>query len=488
MINNNVLDLFDMDKYSEDDIISSLNTMPDIQQLEFLKILEKMYYISKTHFVHKLLYRLFTDNTLEIPPILRIQIIYLFDKNDIDEKIMHQLYHIIEDPDAKLEPVNQFDILIYVFKEFGEYTTMFMTLLKKILCDIRLDEDFRYRSMLESRSYLPSKTEFTEILNTCFYDPSFTIRNKILLCQYTMNHPHHYDEHTISTSTIIDYLVDILLDTQMNNELRMDVADILLNMNNISDELRNQAILIIDEIGTQHNKFSFYHNQENVHYVDISSIQNTLDYLNHKFAYSSKSNIQSNIQFYSNKVKTFDEYQQLEKPDQTKVNVSLIRIQNDRSVYGSYNNTLNDVLGMIYTYIVTHKHTKELQKRLMEELIEMSGKCATGYVIRLINVLSGFDDNITITIPPSESLKSVLFHKLNQKIFEMEDEDMKNDVLYELTLPSSFIHLRPNFLKFFREVFPNLKEELYEQFKDLMSDTDYDLYLRQIVINYEGYQ
>lgn len=73
-------------------------------------------------------------------------------------------------------------------------------------------------------------------------------------------------------------------------------------------------------------------------------------------------------------------------------------------------------------------------------------------------------------------------------MFAIEDEDERSEVLYEITLPSTCIHLRRNFLKFFRNVFPTLKDEMYEQFKDDMSDTDFDLYLKRIVINYEGYE
>lgn len=479
----NVLDLFDMERYSEDDVVRLLGSASVDDQLEFYKVLEKMYFHSKTRVVHNLIRRLFMDDSLEMPDILRVQVIYTLDANDVDDEVMNRLYDMIEQS-TELEAITKFDVLRYVFRTYASYSHKYVTLLKSILSSPTFDEDFRYRSMLESRTYLPSKAMFTDVMMTCFYDASFSTRNKILLCQYAMNHRHHYNGAVFDHDIALQFLVSILCDGEMNDDYRMDVADILLNMESVSDELRAQAIAIIDQYGTRKNRFSFYHNQENVHYVDVTSIQGTLEYLNHKFPFANTHHRMDRVVW---EIKEFEHYKSLPDDDQKKVNVALIRIQNDRSTYGSHNNTLHDVLCMVYACIQSHVHAHALRGRLMEELLDMSGKCATGYVIRLVNVLSGFDDNFKVMITAEESMKSALFHRLNQRIFEMEDEDLKNDILYELTLPSSLAHMRSHFLKFFREVFPSLKDDLYQEFKDQMTDTDFDLYLKRIVVNYEGY-
>lgn len=472
-----------MERYTEDDIVHHLSQASSNDQLEFFKILEKMYYTSKTRVVYQLIRRLFMETNVSAMDMLRIQIFHVFDKTDVDEDMVERLYTIVE-TSCELEAITKFDVLKYVFRSLPEQTSKFLVLLKSILCSNMFDEDFRYRSMLESRTYLPSKQVFTDVMMTCFYEGTFSTRNKILFCQYAMNHPLHYDTDAFDQNLAMQFLVSVLSDTEMNDEYRMDVADILLNMEGITDELRDQAIHMIDEYGTRKNRFSFYHNQENVHYVDVSSIHTTLDYLNQKFPFANGHHRLDRVVM---EIKASSPYRALEEAEQRKVNVALIRIQNDRSSYGSHNNTLLDVLCMVCACIQSHRHKDELEKRLMEELVDMSGKCATGYVIRLVNVLSGFDEHFQVTISPDEAMKSMLFHRLNDRIFQMEDEEVRDDVLYELTLPSSLVHLRPNFLKFFREVFPFLKEEMYEAFKDQMTDTDFDLYLKRIVINYEGY-
>lgn len=480
---DDILDLFDMERHSEEDVVKVLSGATTTEQLEFYKVLEKMYFTSKTRTVHRLMRRLFMDETLNMSDILRIQIVYTFDEMDVDDEIMERLYQMIEGS-KELEAITKFDALKYVFYSYRQYADKYIVLLKSILSSTMFEEDFRYRSLLESRTYLPSKQMFTDVMMTSFYEGHFSTRNKILLCQYAMNHPHHYDTNVFDQNIALQFLSSVLCDPTMNDEYRMDVADILLNMDSISEELRDQAIRMIDEYGTRKNRFSFYHNQENVHYVDTTSIQHTLEYLNQKFPFA---NTHHRLDRVIHEIKDLADYKSLSEDDQKKVNVALIRIQNDRSSYGSHNNTLHDVLCMVYACIQSHRHVLELRKRLMEELLDMSGKCATGYVIRLVNVLSGFDDNFKVQMTPEESMKSALFHRLNQRIFEMEDEDLKNDVLYELTLPSSLVHMRTNFLRFFRETFPFLKEDLYQEFKDQMTDTDFDLYLKRIVINYEGY-
>jgi len=480
MEETNIMSLFDMDEYSEDMIIQVLNKTTHNEQLEFFKILEKMYYTSKTKIVEALLERLFMDDTLNISSLLRVQIIFLFEKEGMTSTMMNRVYELIE-KDETLEAITKFDVLKYVFREFKLYTKQFLVLLNEILCSHRFEEDFRYRSVLDCKSYVPTKEDFTKVLETCFNSETFMTRNKILMCQYMMNHPHHYDHTLFSPKNAMDFLIDVLTDTDMNDEFRMDVADIFLNMEDITEELRDLSIQMIDDYGKRKNRFSFYHNQENIHYVDTSSIQKTLDHLNHAFPFT------ANIDRVISQIKLFQEYLELNDVSKRKINVALIRIQNDRSCYGSHQNSLSDILTMIFSFIIQHRYSDELKKRMMEELIEMSGKCATGYVIRLVNILSGFDDNFKVVIPIPEAMKSVLYHRLNTQILEIQDEDIKNDVLYELTLPSSLVHQRPNFLKFFREIFPQLKEDLYSQFKDQLTDTDFDLYLKRIVINYEGY-
>jgi hypothetical protein len=59
-------------------------------------------------------------------------------------------------------------------------------------------------------------------------------------------------------------------------------------------------------------------------------------------------------------------------------------------------------------------------------------------------------------------------------------------VLEEMIIDTHHYHMRSNFLKFFRENIPSIRQEMYEEFKDYMEDTDYDLYFRKAIFKYEG--
>lgn len=484
---NRVTELFDMDKYGEDEVVEALNEMSPDEQLEYLKILEKMYYSCQSSNLGKLLRRLLMDDHLRISNLLRLQIVYLFEK-DMPTDVRDRIYTLLMTTDDEgtsntMEITCQFDVLKYMFSTFPETTSLFAKVLENILSRPSLDEDFRYRSLLDSRKLLGSKDEFTRMLKRCFDGRVFSTRNMLLMCQYMMNHRTDYDTGMMDISRVIEYMVSVMMDEDMCDANRVDVADILLNLESdvVDEQFKDMAINII---GQRSNEFSFYHNQENVHYVDTTSIQSILDYLNQ--TYKSLCTIDDDIT--RRNVMRMDTYTQLNEKEKERVHVALVRIQNDRSSYGAQHNTLSEIMRMILQHIRHHRHQHELEKRLMEELIDMSGKCATGYVIRLVNVLSGFDDNFHVRIPPEQAMKSVLFNRLNALMLDIDNDDQRNEVLYEITLPSSFPHLRRNFLAFFRQVFPSLKEEMYEQFKDEMTDTDFDLYLRRIVINYEGYE
>lgn len=478
-----VTDLFDMDKYSEDDVVRILNGMTTDEHLEYIKILEKMYYTCQSSNLSRLLHRLLLDTELRISVLLRLQMVYLFEK-DMPETIRDRIYDLLMTPMDEI--TCQFDVLKHMFLRFPETTPVFTTVLENILSRTTLDEDFRYRSLLDARKLLGCKTLFTRVLKRCFDGRIFSTRNMLLMCQYMMSHSQDYDVEEIPSLSVVAYMVGVLTDTDMCDANRVDVADILLNLESVDEQWKDMAIAVIDECGRRTNAFSFYHNQENVHYVDTSSIQTILDYLNQTYAsYPDVATIGDRVQ---STIVRMNAYKELDDRARQRVHVAMMRIQNDRSSYGAQHNSLTDIVRMVLQHIRHHRHQHELEKRLMEELVDMSGKCATGYVIRLVNVLSGFDDKFHVRIPPEQAMKSVVFNRLNTLMLGIEDEQQRNDVLYEITLPSSFPHLRRNFLAFFRQVFPSLKDEMYDQFKDEMTDTDFDLYLRRIVINYEGYE
>jgi len=179
----------------------------------------------------------------------------------------------------------------------------------------------------------------------------------------------------------------------------------------------------------------------------------------------------------------------------------------------------------------------------------MSGTCSSGFVSRLVNCLSGFDelsvgisyeeqlianfigrlnaytrkiddetsifytdkinDVIEIFINSDEKLKNKLIKEITKsksitdlprmkdiinkylekdKTEKIKDclEEFKNNVIYEMTIDNINFSKRQNFLLFFRMYLPTLRQELYEEFILFMNDFEFDLNIRKAISRYDG--
>ena len=166
------------------------------------------------------------------------------------------------------------------------------------------------------------------------------------------------------------------------------------------------------------------------------------------------------------------------------LNISFNRIELDKSLYGSINTSLINILLRVKNYTLNHTHEDQLNNRLKEEIYEASGKCSTGYGTRLLNVLSGYDD-LSLTISDEDSICGKVSGRLNKLIQNIEDEELRDDIMFEMTLSAdSELLNRQKFLKFFRKNIGTIKEEIQIECEDL---EDFELYFRNAISKYEGY-
>jgi hypothetical protein len=221
-----------------------------------------------------------------------------------------------------------------------------------------------------------------------------------------------------------------------------------------------------------------------------------------------------------------------------KINLSLNRIYMDRTLY--INNTLSKILVKIWSYIDATEYKDEMIKRLLEELEEMSGTCSSGFLSRLINSISGFGDFI-LCISFEDQLVSNFIGRLNsytrkitepgspfynEKLYDMMElhfrdnnmlkykpncipikiliddylnqdreykiknaiEEFSEKVINEMTVNTIKINDRRHFSLFFITYLPNLRHELWEEFKEYMDDFTFDLVIRKSISLYEGLQ
>ena len=288
---------------------------------------------------------------------------------------------------------------------------------------------------------------------------------------------------------IEDFLLSFSRDTELDYNLRADATDVLLQLGSDVSKSIAKDIIIHLGIGNK-NVLTLYDNSQNVHTKEIEdSVKDALEFLQtfQLIKYHGKS---ITLEFVEKKIEDIlkEEKKALgitKYEKEETINIAFNRIVMDRSLYSKYNCTLSHILLQIWTYLSGHENETEITHRLMEELYEMAGTCSSGFASRLINTISGFGD-FSMKISWRDQIIANLSGRLNARARDMDNLTLQEKVLEEMTIPSANYHLRKNFLKFLRKNMLSIREEMYDEFKKHISDTDFDLYFRVAVSVYEN--
>ena len=135
---------------------------------------------------------------------------------------------------------------------------------------------------------------------------------------------------------------------------------------------------------------------------------------------------------------------------------------------------------------------------------KITDKDSIFYTKKLDDVIKLWLNNIE-----QKSIKQDIIEKLNKSeyitekptmidivnYYKEEDSEQKitdcieyfaEKVLEEMTLPSSDTSSRLHFSLFFRTYVAYIREEMYQEFKDHLDDTSFDLYMRKSLMRYDG--
>lgn len=462
-------------------------------------------------------------------------------------------------------------------EDYKENSNKYFVLL---IDDLSIDCDYRYKTILSLERKDIKDFKFF-IKNSCI---KFLNNNKnmtmyrILSAQYLLQNC-ELEEKT----QVQDILLDFANDEDLDYNLRADAADTLLSLG--TQEYKDSArdiIICLGRIGG--NNKTVYDNAQNVHTKEIE--KSVLEILNVicsvktmkinnipiDFHYiekeivnilnQSRNNCENICE--NNKNLIDEDKEKLEKMEnkycsedcqkfckkEERIFISLNRIFMDRTLYSQFTSTLSNILIKLWSYIHESEFKDEMLKRLLEELDEMSGTCSSGFVSRLVNVLSGFDEKLSIRISYEDQIIANMNGRLNtraQKILEKdsifyddklndvvelyinsnnqlrkyliseiiadknitflptmkqliakfleEDKDIKikecvelfaENVLNEMMLDSYKYANRQNFSLFFRTYISDIREELFEEFKEVLTPTEFDLCIRKAISSYEG--
>lgn len=105
-----------------------------------------------------------------------------------------------------------------------------------------------------------------------------------------------------------------------------------------------------------------------------------------------------------------------------KIDAALHRIATDSTTF-KHGTTLYGLFQSLQSFIDSNPHKQELNKRLTEELTDMSGQCATGHLARLVNVVQGFEGvpQQKITMNIGDEVYARVSHSLTQALQRPEN-------------------------------------------------------------------
>jgi hypothetical protein len=233
-----------------------------------------------------------------------------------------------------------------------------------------------------------------------------------------------YCEHRILTATYVEKsnLVDALIPGTPLRE-------------NLMAELRMERT-------RNRRRFTIYTDRQNVHNTGINASANVaksqfdLDLTGHYIRY--KKEAVAELKRYPN---AFD------------------RIETDDS-------NLVNIFCHVWHKIRSSPHKSDLIEILSQELNDMDGLCTTGHSSRLINVLSGYDDDIGIKMDYLDEIIGTITARVQSEINAIPDEKYRDDVM------SGFIIQDPeSLIEFIQKIKTKLYAELYADYKPLFSES-----------------
>ena len=375
----------------------------------------------------------------------------------------------------------------------------------KVIDDDRIDCDYRYKSIL-SLERKKIRFHLYKSLMSFSRNNNNLMMYRILSSQYLLQ-----SIKELMTDDEIKEIEQNLLEFAENEDneynLRADASDVLLSLG--SEDMKIKGREIIMKLGGKGK--TIFDNKQNVHLKEIEkSVMNILETI----CYVPIMKLNDD---FINFDYVDEEIQKLinDTNDKEKILVSLNRIRMDRTLYSVLCITLSVVMVKLWSYICSNDNKNEMQKRLLQELEDMAGTCSSGFISRLVNTISGFGD-LSIAISFEDQIVSNFSARLNsyaQKICDEDSifrdkafEDVKklhnsenpdetkdtmienfyDSVLNEMMLSSSDYRNRPCFLLFFRTYISKIREEMFKEFIEYVSESEFDLYFRKALSYYDG--
>lgn len=332
------------------------------------------------------------------------------------------------------------------------------------------------------------------VLLSNFHDPSYPkINNEtyedylqifILTCQLSLSYVPKLKCSCIAENK----LLEICKNQNLSVNIRADASDMLLSYGSL--ENKEEAKIILDSLSFDNNTFkTIYNNKENVHTstinkTAINTITIIIEDVNKMFKKEdiwilTENTLQHLIEKYPpNQIKS-------QIDNATKAYNRIMYL--DNALYTAYNFNLKNIMNYVWTFINNSNKVSnkvELEKRLIEEMREMNNTCSSGYLTRFANIFSGFLENGGVFIGWDEQILSIFYGKVNLAI----TSSLNKDLILENLIETENENDKQEFQKLLRTILPNIIESIKIEFKDHISESDIDLYIRRALSVFEGHE
>jgi hypothetical protein len=293
-----------------------------------------------------------------------------------------------------------------------------------LIDDINIDSEHRYKIITSLKTNFDQRKQWATKEEKIIIDQELLYYERVSFLHYIQNSQNAPSPRILCGQALLmkysesveDVLISIAKDENCNYNVRADATDVVLRYGN--DTYKQIAKEIIIELG--HNGASsiknIYDNAQNAHTLEIeqSAVESLEKLSNIPLIKKDNSDDFIDFEYVLNKFNNINN---------KNINITLNRISLDHALYSKLNCSLRSVFVMIYSYIMKSEHKEVLLERLDEELSESAGICSTGILERLINTLSGFDEELGLHISFEDQILGNLSGRLNAKIRELMDKE-----------------------------------------------------------------
>ena len=414
--------------------LEMLNNHPD--PLGIVADLCSRYNITQTSLIRKYLIEIMIKS--QINPDLKIEIGKTLSKPEL-------LKQLIKEQMLEISTPCIIDTILYIVQDENEIQESSKDMLVNFfLSDI--ESEHKYKTLVKINDTLYDQFS----LDFFIHSTTEPITYRIMACQMILQNNNN------NKITACNLLLTFCNDLDLDENVRADAADTLLHLG--LDEYKEQARAVIIVLGGR--GITVYENAQNVH-------NNTID--------ASVEQILIDIQYTPIKTSFQDMVKYLETTENyNNLEIALNRITFDQKLHTKLNLTLEKIAVIIWNFIHLEDTKDELIQRFIEELIEMTNTCTSGHVARLVSVLSGYT-NHNIQISLEDQMVANLSTRFRNKM-TAHDADIMLEYLYSKEFD------KPKTLAFFRRHISDIQNELYDEWKSLLSFEEFDSLMRIAII------